>query len=65
MKEKAKLAVLEVRRKQKYHFDKIQFCREYNMVLQEQLHIEMEKEYSQLAMKLEDILGTGMIMMPS
>lgn len=57
----AKNGVREIRIKQKYHFDRIVFCREHNMKLQEQLHIEMEKELGDLAIRLEIIFNIGYV----
>lgn len=58
---KAKQAVKSVRIAQRKHFDQAVFCRQHNMKLQEMLHIEMEKELGDIAMKLEDILNTGYV----
>lgn len=58
---KAIEAIMEIRKREDYHYEKSKFCREHNMKLDEQWHISMEQEMRQLANKLQQIFETGII----
>ena len=61
MKEKHIDAIREIRKREEYHFEKANFCREHNMKLDEILHQQMEYELRRLASKLSEILDTGYV----
>lgn len=61
MEEKHIEAIKEIRKREDYHFEKANFCREHNMKLEEILHQQMEQELRRLASKLSEILGTGYV----
>lgn len=54
-------AVKEIRKREIYHYEKANFCRDHNMKLESILHTEIENELRRLASKIEDILDTGYI----
>lgn len=54
-------AVRLVRQAQIKHMAECAWCRKHNLKLDEIMHIEMERQLGDLAMKLEDILGTGYV----
>ena len=61
MKSKSIEAIKEIRKREEYHYEKANFCREHNMKLEEILHYQIEQELRRLANKLEDILDTGYV----
>lgn len=61
MKEKHIEVVKEVRKREDYHYEKANFCRDHNMKLEEMFHRDLETELRRLASKLETILDTGYI----
>lgn len=54
-------AIKEIRKRENFHYEKANFCRDHNMKLDEIFHQQMESELRKLAMKLEDILDTGYV----
>ncbi len=58
-------AVKEIRKRENYHYEKATFCREHNMKLDEIYHQQMEQELRRLAGKIEDILDTGYVSLPT
>lgn len=61
MKHKHIEAIKEIRKREEYHYEKANFCREHNMKLETLLHTEMENELRRLANKLENIFDTGYV----
>lgn len=62
MKDEQKIAAVKIlRNAQKKHFDKIVHCREYNMKLQEVLHLEAERELGDLAIRMEILFNIGYV----
>ena len=54
-------AIKEIRKRENFHYEKANFCRDHNMKLDELFHQKMEEELRRLAGKLEDILDTGYV----
>lgn len=54
-------AVLEIRKREDYHFERANFCRDHNMSLEVLFHQQMEQELRRIASKIEDILDTGYV----
>lgn len=59
--EKHLKAVMQIRLREDYHFERAKFCRDHNMSLETIFHQQMEQELRRLASKIEDILDTGYI----
>lgn len=58
---KAIEAIKEIRKREEYHYEKANFCRDHNMKLDEIFHHQTEQELRRLASKIEDILQTGYV----
>lgn len=54
-------AVKEIRKRENYHYEKANFCRDHNMKLDGIFHQQMEQELRRLSSKLQDILDTGYV----
>jgi hypothetical protein len=61
LKQKHIEAVTAVIKRQNFHYEKGNFCREHNMKLDEICHQQIEEELRRLVNKLSDILDTGYI----
>lgn len=54
-------AVLEIRKREDYHFERTKFYRDHNMTIAALFHKQMEMELRQLSSEIEEILGTGYV----
>lgn len=58
---KAIEAIKEIRKREDYHYQRIIWCREKNLVFDILFHQQMEQELRQIARQMEQLFDTGYI----